>query len=123
MTLERLRGVRARLLALHQILLETERQHFEREHGRLSAREFLDAVMREPAFAWLAPMTALMVTIDETLAAEEPVIGAAACLDQVKVLLAPAGGGSEFQDRYALALQRSADLVVAHGAVMRALSE
>lgn len=125
MTLDRLRHARTRLLALHQVLLDLERQDYERDHGRLSARAFLDAVMRDPAFAWLAPMTTLMVCIDETLAQADdaPLVSPAACLAQARELLQPGDGGNAFQIRYAQALQRSADLVVAHGAVMQSLRE
>jgi hypothetical protein len=114
--------VRLRLLDLHRALLEAERREHERAHGRLSDGEFLDALINDPAFAWLNPLTTLIVRLEELLE-DETAQGAtlADCVARIRSLLKPDAGGADFQRRYAEVLQRSPDVVVAHGNAMRAL--
>ena len=47
-------ALRAPLLALHRALLEHERRVYEKVHGRQSSADFLQTVIGDPAFAWLA---------------------------------------------------------------------
>jgi hypothetical protein len=112
--------VRAPLLALHKSLVDAERVQYERTHGRLENAEFLKVLMEGPQFAWLKPLTALIVRLDEAL--EDNQDGAAA-IDELRRLLAPDEHGSVFQQRYAGVLQRSPDAVVDHGRTLRALRE
>ncbi len=71
-TRERLRRVRRALLLLHKTLLDFEREGFERVRGRIeSSGEFLQLVLHDEWFAWLRPLSALVVQIDELLDAEE----------------------------------------------------
>ena len=62
-----LQDVRHALLALHRAVLEAERQVYERTHGRQTAGQFLDAVIHAADLAWLQPMTAAIVRLDEEL--------------------------------------------------------
>jgi hypothetical protein len=117
-----LRDVRHHLLDLHRALVDAERQDYERSRGRLSDGEFLDALINDPVFAWLSALTALIVRLDELLE-EEPVPAASSadCVAHIRKLLKPDASGSDFQRRYAERLQRSPEVVVAHGKTMRAL--
>ncbi len=117
-----LRDVRHHLLDLHRALVDAERQDYERSHVRLSDGEFLDALIKDPAFTWLSALTTLIVRLDELLE-EEPVPSASSadCVAHIRKLLRPDGSRSEFQQRYAERLQRSPEVVVAHGKTMRAL--
>lgn len=119
----RLATVRHELLALHRTLLEAERIAHERVHGRVSAGAFLELVIGAAEFAWLRPMTALIVAIDEVLDGEVVLAekDEADYLADVQKLLVPDPQGSEFERRYAAALHHTPDVVLAHGAVMRAL--
>lgn len=119
---ERLRGVRQSLLRLHKALLDSEREIYERRHGRIeSSYKFLDLLMHDPWFDWLHRLSELIVQIDEMLDAEEPLgkRGADGVIDQTKGLLSPAENGSEFQRKYFNALQQSPDVVLAHAEVVR----
>ena len=119
----RLTRVRHELLALHRALLAAERITYERVHGRVSAGAFLELVIGAAEFAWLRPMTALIVAIDEVLD-DKLVLAArdeADYLADVRKLLVPDPAGSEFERRYAAALHEVPDVVLAHGAVMREL--
>ena len=99
-----------------------ERADYEKARGRLSDGEFLDVLINDPAFAWLSALTALIVRLDELLE-DGPVHSAdtADCVAHIRKLLKPDASGSEFQRKYADALQRSPEVVVAHGKTMRAL--
>lgn len=109
--------LRQRLLELHKSLVDVERDGHERARGRMTDGEFLKALIDDPAFAWLAPLTALIVRLDELEGDAVPADYKA----QVKRLLKPDDLGSAFQRRYHEILQTSPDALVAHGAVMKAL--
>ena len=109
--------LRQRLLELHKVLVDVEREGYERGRGRMTDGEFLKALIDDPAFAWLAPLTALIVRLDELESDGLP----AEYRGEIKRLLKPDDLGSAFQRRYHELLQRSPDALVAHGAVMRAL--
>ena len=106
-----------RLLELHKALVDVEREGYERARGRMTDGEFLKALIDDPAFAWLAPLTALIVRLDELETPDVPADYKA----QVKQLLRPDDLGSAFQRRYHEIVQKSPDALVAHGAVMRVL--
>jgi hypothetical protein len=112
-----LEPVRRRLLDLHKALIDLERAEHERTLGRLSGAEFLDALINDPVFAWLAPLTALIARLDEMAAEGEREVDAA----PIRALLSSSAPSSDFQRRYAALLQRSPDALVAHGTVLAAL--
>lgn len=89
--------MRRHLLALHKALVDGERREYERRHGRVRDGEFLAALLNDAELGWLKPLTTLVAQIDEVL------------------------DDDEFRRRYAEALQRSPDAVLAHGRVVRAL--
>jgi hypothetical protein len=121
----RLAQVRHQLLALHRSLLDAERIAYERLHGRQSAGAFLQQVIDSPELAWLRPLTALIVAfdevVDETWSDTTDAAAEAAYLEDARKLLAPNADGSEFERRYAEVMQCASEVVLAHGAVMRAL--
>jgi hypothetical protein len=68
----RLETVRHELLALHRALLDAQRVVHERAHGKVTSGAFLELVIGAPEFAWLRPLTALIVSIDEALEEANP---------------------------------------------------
>ncbi len=111
--------VRTSLLNLHKSLLHAERREYERQHGRLENAEFLKVLMEDPQFAWLKPLTALILRLDE---AQEEGRDDAEAVEELRTLLAPDEHGLPFQRRYAGVLQRTPDAVVDHGRMVRALA-
>jgi hypothetical protein len=109
----RLRDIREALLRLHRTLLEWERRGHERVHGRLTAAEFLQVVLRDPEFGWLRPLSESVVRIDEMLADEDSV-DEEAMLVQVRALASPDEEGTPYAQRYLQAIQASPDAVLAH---------
>lgn len=59
-TLRQLHNVRQSLLRLHKALLESERETYERAHGRINGSyEVLQLVLHDPWFAWLHRISGL----------------------------------------------------------------
>ena len=74
---QRVTEVRKAVLGLHKALLESERASYERIFGKIgSSYQFLQSVTTDPWFAWLRPVTQLIVVMDELLEAKEPLTAA-----------------------------------------------
>jgi catechol 2,3-dioxygenase len=120
----RLRDLRAGLLHLHKALLDDARAAYELDRGRVgSAGNLLQLVINDPWFAWLHPLSELLVRIDETLEGDAPASeeDGMALLEQAGRLLVPSESGQGFPLRYFEALQRQPAVVLAHSEVRRML--
>lgn len=123
---ERLKDLRARLIALHKALLDDARSAYEMDRGRItSTGALLQLVISDPWFAWLHQISELVVRIDEATAADGVATegDARALTEQVDRLLMPSETGDTFARRYYEALQRQPAVVLAHGAVRQFLKE
>ncbi len=121
---EHLEEARRHLLRVHKALLEDERVRYERVHGRIEGSgTFLQLVIHDPWFAWLHPLSELVVHIEEALAADEqPAVDAEALLGQARALLRADENGTVFQQHYHRALQEVPAAVMAHAEAMRRLN-
>jgi hypothetical protein len=116
--------LRRALLHLHKTLLEWERTAYERLHGRASPAELLEAIVTDPQFAWLRPVSELIVRIDEGLeidALEGPEIDVDWIVAQTRTYISPNENGTPYAQRYHAALQDHPDAVFAHRAVTNIL--
>ena len=111
-----LKELRQTLLRLHKTLLDWERAAYERIHGRQSSNALLDALLKDPQFAWLRPISQLIVRIDEMLEDEiAPEQGdLEAVLAHARDLSSPNETGNSYEQRYYAALQEHPDAVFAH---------
>jgi hypothetical protein len=119
---QRLKAIRGPLLALHKTLVESERVEYEKTIGKIqSPNHFLQLLTNDPWFAWLSPLSQLIVSIDEALDAKEPATASEieVLLKESIRLLTPSETGSGFSQHYFEAMQRDPDVVLAHGAVVR----
>jgi hypothetical protein len=118
-----LRALRAALLTLHGAVVEHERVAYEGLYGRVTAGELLQLTISGPWFAWLRPLSELVVRIDEALAADDPPGDAEAgeLAAAAGTLVAPRDTPGALGRRYAAALQESPDVVLAHAGVRQAL--
>lgn len=110
------------LLHLHKVLLDSERAVFEATVGPIhSPHHFFQLITGDPWFAWLRPISQLIVSIDETLDAKEELtsVSVEAVMSQSVFLLIPAQSGGEFGERYVAALQRDPRVVLAHAQVAK----
>jgi hypothetical protein len=115
--------LRKSLLHLHKVLLDWEQSAYERINGRVSAAELLKAIVEDPQFAWLRPISELIVRIDTTVDAEPPA-GAAeveALFTRAREVTAADEGGTPQAKRYHTALQEHPDAVFAHRDVAQVL--
>jgi hypothetical protein len=121
---KRLEEVRHALLTLHKTLVDSERVTYEKTVGAIgSPSQFLKLLTTDPWFAWLQPLSQLIVSMDEALDAKEPLTEAVvvATVKEANVLLAPSEIGEGFAHHYFDALQRDPDVVIAHADVMKLL--
>jgi hypothetical protein len=114
--------VRFRLLDLHKALVDAERRDYERVHGRVSDTAFLEALVKDPLLAWLGALTTLIVRLEEALEEDTPA-AQKEWSRTIRNLLTPDAAGAEFNRHYERLTQQVPDIVVAHGAVMRALGD
>lgn len=123
-TLQRLSLLRNKLLDLHKILLDAERANYEQVRGRVSRGELLQLLISDEQFAWLRNISMLVVEIDETLHADEPVTleDARSLLDSARQLLTPVEDGNTFEQKYYNALQGEPDVALAHAEIGQILA-
>jgi hypothetical protein len=123
--LQRLQEVRNALLKLHKTLIESERVTYEKTVGTIpSPNHFLQLLTSDPWFAWLHPISQLIVAMDEAVDAKEPATDAEAeaLVQQTRRLLVASEEGEGFGRHYFEALQRDPDVVLSHAEVARLFS-
>ena len=116
--------LRDALLHLHKALVDSERAEYEKIVGAIpSPNHFLQLLTGDPWFAWLQPLSQLIVAIDEALDQEEPLTPAdiEALTNQIRLLLVVSETGDGMSKHYFDALQRDPDVVLAHAAVSKLL--
>ena len=117
-----LSALRDALLNLHKTLIDSERVVYERDVGPIqSPNHFFQLLTNDPWFAWLRPISQLIVAIDETLDAKEPLtkVSVDALMRQSVFLLVPAQSSGDFAERYVAALQRDPRVILAHAQVAK----
>jgi hypothetical protein len=114
--------LRKALLHLHKTMLDWERSAYERVHGRASAGELLKVIVEDSQFAWLRPISSLIVRIDETVETEDPdTVDVEALIARTRDVVTPAEANTPNAQRYLAALQEHPDAVFAHRAVTNVL--
>ncbi len=118
----RLETLRSSLLTLHKALVESERVEYEQTVAKiLSPNHFLHLLTNDPWFAWLSPLSKLIVSIDEAVDGEEPLTHARVdgLVKEAAGLLVASETGDGFAQNYFEALQRDPDVVLAQGQVTK----
>ena len=119
---QRLQELHSALLKLHKALLDSEKIVYENNVGPIqSPNHFFQLLTNAPYFGWLRPISQLIVAIDETLDAKEPLTNDSvdALMRQLVFLLVPAQSGGDFGERYVAALQRDPRVILAHAQVAK----
>jgi hypothetical protein len=110
------------LREVHRALVQAVRAAYEREVGPAGGPgQLLRLLTEDPYFAWLHPMSELIVDLDSLLAQEILPQGTVAGVRQEIDRLTRAGG-SPFWDRYAPLLQADTEVVMAHAHLRRAIN-
>jgi hypothetical protein len=121
---ERLQRIRNAMLKLHKALADSDRDTYEKTFGKIvSPNQFLRLLTGDPWFAWLHPLSLLIVSMDEALDEKEPLtaVKVNALVKQSSQLLVSSETGEEFSRHYFEALQRDPDVVFAHADVTKLL--
>jgi hypothetical protein len=121
---ERLAHLREALLHLHKALVDSERVSYEQSIGTIaSPNHFLKLLTDDPWFAWLHPLSLLIVEMDEALDSKvkTPLTAeqAAVLVKRTAELLVANETGEGFSQNYFDALQRDPNVVMAHAAAAK----
>ena len=121
---DRLRDLSTGLLRLHGVLLDRERRAYEDRHGSVASRELLRLVLHDTQFSWLRSLSTMIANLDAIVDADEPIPPESArSVYREAFRLLKSGEGGDFQAKYIVALQDSPDVIMAHAAVSRVLSD
>ncbi len=121
---QRLKDLRQKLLDLHKTLIDYERVTYEQTFGAIKTQnQFLQLLIKDPWFAWLHPISELVVQMDEMLEAKEPLTSGLVkrIFAETRTLLKATEQGQGFGRSYFEALQEEPDVVLAHASVMKCL--
>lgn len=119
---QRLSNLRDALLYLHKTLVDSERQRYEKTIGAIkSPNHFLQLLTSDPWFAWLHPLSQLIVSMDEALEEKEPLTLAMidALVGRAGQLLVATENAKDFPGHYDNALQNDPDVVLAHAEAIK----
>jgi hypothetical protein len=110
--------LRDALLLLHKTLVDSERISYEQTVGTIpSPHHFLQLLTSDPWFAWLHPLSLLIVAMDQAIDSKANPLtptDAEALIKQARLLLVASEEGEGFPKHYYDALQRDPDVVLAH---------
>jgi len=116
----------AAMRTVHKALIDQTQREYERAHGKVTSPYTLFAlVANDPTFAWLQPMTRLIVEMEDLLGRKEAppleteVAALRRSIDQLLV-----AEGQPFSTRYLALVQSSSEIAVEIGrlhAVLRGL--
>lgn len=114
-----LRELSKALLPLHRVLIESARDDYALAYGKtVGPTQLIQLMADDPFFAWLKPMTSLIVDIDEMVRTDFEANDARAIAARVEQLFDDA-----FNERYVPLLQQSVDVAIAHAAIRAALAK
>lgn len=122
---QHLLAIRNSLLHLHKALIESERETYEKTFGKIpSPNQFLKLLVEDPWFAWLRPMSQLVVAMDEALDAKEPLTDSIvnAFIKEANRLLISSETSQDASRHYFEALQRDPDVIFAHANLTKLLN-
>jgi hypothetical protein len=109
------------LREVHRALVAATRATYEREVAPAGGPgHMLRLLTEDPFFAWLHPMSELIVDLDALLAQELLPAGTVAGV-RLEVNRLTQAGGSSFWDKYAPFLQSDPQVAMAHGRLKQAL--
>jgi hypothetical protein len=115
-----LRETSKQLIALHRHLIHAAKEDYTFATGATPApAELLRLLTDDPFFAWLKPMTELIVTIDEMARVDFEPAEAREIGRRVTAMFDATEG--EFASHYVPILQREVDVTIAHAALRKLL--
>jgi hypothetical protein len=116
-----LRNVSKVLIPLHRRLIDATKEDYAFAYAPVDTPgQLLQLVTSDPFFAWLKPLTALIVEIDEMARTDFDPAAAAALAARVDQLFGNTPDPA-FAERYLPLLQRDVDVTIGHAALRKAV--
>ncbi|PYQ31528.1 MAG: hypothetical protein DMF57_14225 [Acidobacteria bacterium] len=118
-----LRDISVALIPLHRYLIEAARSDYVFAYEKELDRpvHLLQLLKEDPFFAWLKPLTSVIVDIDEMVRTDFTADAAGAIHDRIDGLVGSAVAEGDFASHYREILQRDVNVAMAHAAVRQAL--
>lgn len=120
-----LKDARLKLLQLHKLFVDEERNRFENQNGKVSSGQFLNLLVNDESFQWLRKFSTLIVEIDEMFDlddgfTEDMMDGQLSQIENL-ILLDPSLD-KEFADKYQRFMQENTEIAVKHAELKQLLT-
>lgn len=119
---EALRNVSKSLLPLHRALINAAREDYVFAYEPVSPTQLLGLLGDDPFFAWLKPVTAVIVDIDEMVRRDFERPDVDDILSRIDRLFG-ATPEESFAEHYVPILQRDVDVAIGHAAVRQKVAK
>ena len=119
---EALRSVSKALLPLHRALINAAREDYTFAYEPVTPTQLLGLLGDDPFFAWLKPVTAIIVDIDEMARRDFERADVDAVLGRIDRLFGTSPEEA-FAEQYVPILQRGVDVAIGHAAVRQAVAK
>lgn len=118
-----LKEARLQLLQIHKLLVDSEREVYEKNNGSITSGQYLGLLLNDPNLMWLRKFSALIVEIDEMMDLDDGYTQNMIDkqLDQMKALLNFNSGDEEFNGKYQAYLQNNSEIVARHSELKKLL--
>jgi hypothetical protein len=114
-----LRDVSKALLPLHRALIDAAADDYAFGGAPVKPSQLLQLLKEDPFFAWLKPLTSLIVDIDEMARTDFEPLDIAGIAERVDRLFG-AKADENFAVQYIPMLQRSVDVAIGHATLRKA---
>jgi len=113
-----LRETSKALIPLHRLLIDAAKADYAEQFGAInSPTEMLQLLTDDPFFAWLKPITSLILDIDDMARRDFEPADAHAIGERLEHLFGPAADDAPFSKHYVPILQREVDVTIGHAAL------
>lgn len=112
-----LKEARLQLLKLHKLLVDIERENYEKENGQVTSGQFLNLLVNDLNFSWLRKFSTLIVEIDEMLDLDDGYSKQMIEMQfsQMRNLLNLENADKDFKTKYQNILQTNSEVAGKHG--------
>ncbi len=119
-----LKEARLQLLKLHKLLVDIERENYEKGNGQITSGQFLNLLLNEKNCAWLRKFSTLIVEIDEMLDLSDGYTESMIekQFSQMRNLLDLKNADQDFKTKYQRVLQNNSEVTGKHGELKNLLA-
>jgi len=114
-----LKEARLQLLKLHKLLVDIERENYERANGQITSGQFLNLLLNDKSFSWLRKFSTLIVEIDEMFDLDDGF--SESMLDKhlsvMRDLLSMENADDDFKTKYQNILQSDSEVAGRHSEI------